>query len=44
MYRDGSSVMFPLGSHGSFGSYNIKPPRPNDPVRIDFTPTPIPAA
>ena len=27
-----------------FGSCNIRPPRPNDPVGIDLTPTPIPAA
>ena len=37
MHQDGSSVMFPL-------SCNIRPPRPNDPVGIDFTPTSIPAA
>ena len=44
MRRDGSSVMFPLGSQGSFGSCNIRPPRPNNPVGIDLTLTPIPAA
>ena len=31
-----------LWVHG--GSCNIRPPRPNDPVGIDLTPTPIPAA
>ena len=41
MHRDGSSVMFSLGSRGSC---NIRPPRLNDPVGIDFTPTPTPAA
>ena len=44
MNRDGSSVMFPLGSRGGVGSCNIRPPRPNDHVGIDLTPTPIPAA
>ena len=45
MHRDGSSVMFPLGSREwGFGSCNIRPPRPNDPVGIDLTPIPIPAA
>ena len=45
MLRDGSSVMFPLGSWGcGFGSFNIRPPHPNDPVGNDLTPTPIPAA
>ena len=46
MHRDGSSVMFPLGSRrgGGFGSCNIRPSHPNDPVGIDLTPTPIPAA
>ncbi len=29
---------------GDFGSCNIRPPRPNDSVGIDLTPTPIPAA
>ena len=29
---------------GGFGSFNIRPPHPNDPVVIDLTPTPIPAA
>ena len=29
---------------GGFGSCNIRLPRPNDPVGIDLTPTPIPAA
>ena len=43
MHRDESSVMFPLGSVG-VGSCNIRPPRPNKPVGIDLTPTPIPAA
>ena len=43
MHRDGSSVMFPLGSRGGVGSCNIRPPHPNDPVGIDLTPTPIPA-
>ena len=28
---------------GGFGSFNIRPPHPNDPVGIDLTPTPIPA-
>ena len=27
-----------------FGSCNIRPPHPNDPVGIDLTPTPIPSA
>ena len=44
MHRDGSSVMFPLGVIGGFGSCNIRPPHPNDPVGIDLTPTLIPAA
>ena len=43
MHRDGSSVMFPLGS-GGFGSCIIRPPHPNDPVSMDLTPTPIPVA
>ena len=29
---------------GGFGSCNIRPPHPNDPVGIDLTPSPIPAA
>ena len=33
-----------MGSWGGFGSCNIRPPHPNDPVGIDLTPTPIPAA
>ena len=37
-----SDVSF--GFMGSFGSFNIRPPHPNDPVGIDLTPTPIPAA
>ena len=45
MHRDGISMMFPLGSPGGgLGSCNIRPPRPNDPVGIDLTLTPIPAA
>ena len=32
------------GFSWGFGSCNIKPPSPNDPVGIDLTPTPIPAA
>ena len=37
-----SDVSF--GFMGGFGSFNIRPPHPNDPVGIDLTPTPIPAA
>ena len=37
-----SDVFF--GFMGGFGSCNIRPPHPNDPVGIDLTPTPIPAA
>ena len=37
-----SAVSF--GSMGVFGSCNIRPPHPNDPVGIDLTPTPIPVA
>ena len=37
-----SDVSF--GIIGGFGSFNIRPPHPNDPVGIDLTPTPIPAA
>ena len=37
-----SDVSF--GFMGGFRSYNIRPPHPNDPVGIDLTPTPIPAA
>ena len=37
-----SDVSF--GFMRGFGSYNIRPPHPNDPVGIDLTPTPIPAA
>ena len=37
-----SDVSF--GIMGGFGSFNIRPPHPNDPVGIDLTPTPIPAA
>ena len=44
MLRDGSSVMFPLGSWGFLGLSTSDPPHPNDPVGIDLTPTPIPAA
>ena len=33
-----------FGFTGAFGSCNISPPRPNDPVGIDLMPTPIPAA
>ena len=44
MHRDGSSVMFPLGSWEVLGLATSDPPRPNDPVGIDLTPTPIPAA
>ena len=44
MHRDGSSVMFPLGSCGVSGLATSDPPCPNDPVGIDLTPTPIPAA
>ena len=33
-----------LWGQGGFGSFNIRPPHPNDPVGIDLTPTPIPAA
>ena len=33
-----------LGIMGGFGSFNIRPPHPNDPVGIDLTPTLIPAA
>ena len=44
MHRDGSSEMFPLGSWGVSGLATSDPPHPNDPVGIDLTPTPIPAA
>ena len=44
MHRDGSSVMFPLGSRGVLGLATSDIPPPNDPVGIDLTPTPIPAA
>ena len=45
MRRGGSSVTFPLGSRGrGFRSCNIRPPHSNDPVGIDLTSTPIPAA
>ena len=44
MHRDGSSVMFPLGSRDVSGLATSDPPRSNDPVGIDLTPTPIPAA
>ena len=44
MHRDESSVMFPFGFMGGFGSCNSRSPNPNDPVGIDLTPTPIPAA
>ena len=37
-----SDVSF--GIMGGFGSFNIRPPHPNDQVGIDLTPTPIPAA
>ena len=37
-----SDVSF--GIMGGFGSFNIRPPHPNDPVGIDPTPTPILAA
>ena len=37
-----SDVSF--GIIGGFGSCNIRPPHPNDPVGIDVTPTPIPSA
>ena len=37
-----SDVSF--GFMGGFGSCNIRSPHPNDPVGIDLTPTPIPAA
>ena len=37
-----SDVSF--GFMGGFGSFNIRPPHPNDPVGIDLTPAPIPAA
>ena len=37
-----SDVSF--GFIGGFGSRNIRPPHPNDPVGIDLTPTLIPAA
>ena len=37
-----SDVFF--GIMGGFGSFNIRLPHPNDPVGIDLTPTPIPAA
>ena len=30
-----------FGFMGGFGSCNIRPPHPNDPVGIDLTPTPI---
>ena len=33
-----------FGFMGGFGSCNIRPPHPNDPIGIDLTPTPIPAA
>ena len=36
-----SDVSF--GFTGDFGSCNIRPPHPNDPVGIDLMPTPIPA-
>ena len=29
---------------GVFGSYNIRPPHPNDPVGIDLAPTTLPSA
>ena len=44
MHRDGLSVKFPLGSWGVSGLATSDPPHPNDPVGIDFTPTPTPAA
>ena len=45
MHRDGSSVMFPLGSWGVSGLATSDPTTyPNDPVGIDLTPTTIPAA
>ena len=45
IHRDRSSVMFLFGLQGwGFGSSNIRHPRPNDPVAMDLTPTPIPAA
>ena len=37
-----SDVSF--GFKGGFGSCNIRPLHPNDPVGIDLTPTPIPTA
>ena len=43
MHRNGSSVMFPLGSQGVVLQHQT-PPRPNDPVGIDLTLTLIPAA
>ena len=44
MHRDGSSVMFPLSSWGGAGLETSVPLTQNDPVGIDLTPTPIPAA
>ena len=44
MHRDGSSVIFPLGSWGVSDLATSEPPHPNDIVGIDLTPIPIPAA
>ena len=44
MYRDGSSVMFPLRSQRVSGLATSDSHRPNDPVGIDLIPTPIPTA
>ena len=43
IHRDGSLVMFPLGSRGVSGLATSYPTHPNDPVGIDLTPTAIPA-
>ena len=43
MYRDGSSVMFPLGSRG-VRVLQHQTPWSNDPDGIDLTPTPFPEA
>ena len=44
MRWDGLSVMFPLSSRGISCLATSDPTCPNDPVGIDLTPTPIPAA
>ena len=44
MHRDGSSMMFPLGSQGGGSGLATSDLHPNDPIGIDLTPTPAPAA